>query len=144
MIILFILYFTYKFNTIKENLAMPAMIPGNNSMGMNISTMDNMRTFLEQLHMITSKDEIKDSSFNFCSKITNLASWLNPTIGNLKVLPVEKTFETYGSAAIPEETPTTPSIGPPPIPIINNYDDNELNLNSGEINNQVLRIGIFD
>lgn len=123
MIILFILYFTYKQKSITENMAMPAIIPGNNSMGINISTMDNMRSFLEQLHMITSKDEIKDASYNFCAKMTDLASWMNPTIGNLKVLPVEKIFETYGSAAVPEETPTMPSIGPSPIPIINNYDD---------------------
>ena len=30
------------------------------------------------------------------------------------------------------------------LKLITNYDYNELNLNSGEINNQLLRIGIFD
>jgi len=93
-IIIFIAIFIFIYTLLKsdiwsnkptvEPMAMPPMIPGNNSYGMNVSTISNLRSFLEQTYLITNKDENVDSSFNFCNKISGLASWLASTIGNIE------------------------------------------------------------
>ena len=131
-IIIFIAIFIFLYTLLKSNIwsnkptvepmAMPPMIPGNNSYGINISTISNLRSFLEQTYAITNKDENVDGSFNFCNKISGLASWLASTIGNVEKRSMEDIFATYGGAALPTENENAQGM-PETIPLINNFMD---------------------
>ena len=105
-----------------ESMAMPPLIPGNSSPGIDVSTITNLRSFLEQSYSITNKDENKDLSYNFCGKMSDLASWLGSTIGNIQRRSMEEIFATYGASSIPTVDPNT-DVVPPTIPLISNYMD---------------------
>ena len=105
-----------------ESMAMPPIIPGNSSQGIDISTITNLRSFLEQSYSITNKDENKDLSYNFCGKMSDLASWLGSTIGNIQRRSMEEIFATYGAISIPASDPNA-DVVPPTIPLISNYMD---------------------
>jgi hypothetical protein len=131
-IIIFIAVFIFLYTLLKsdiwsnkptvEPMAMPPMIPGNNSYGMNVSTISNLRSFLEQTYLITNKDENVDSSFNFCNKISGLASWLASTIGNIEKRSMEDIFAAYGGAGVPKTDENDTGM-PETIPLINNHMD---------------------
>jgi hypothetical protein len=101
----------------KEN-----MQPIPNQQEIDISTIDNFRTFLEQLHMFASKDEISDASYNFCTKVKNLATLIDPIMGSIKTQSISTIFKSYGAAANPTPGPLAPPTAPP-LPIVNNMYD---------------------
>ena len=96
--------------------------PYPNDQAKDVSTIDNFRTFLEQLHVTASKDEVSDASYNFCSKVKNLATYINPIIGSIKNQSISTIFKTYGAAANPTPGPISPPTEPP-LPIVNNFYD---------------------
>ena len=131
-IIIFIAVFIFIYTLLKsdiwsnkptvEPMAMPPMIPGNSSYGLDVSTISNLRSFLEQTYLITNKDENVDSSFNFCNKISGLASWLASTIGNIEKRSMEDIFAAYGGAGVPKTDENDTGM-PETIPLINNHMD---------------------
>ena len=124
-IVLFILLYTFLHvkslvTTTVEPMAMPPIIPGNSSYGIDVSTITNLRSFLEQAYSITNKDENRDTSNNFCSKMSDLASWMGSTIGNIQKISMEEIFTNYGASSVPTSDPTS-GVVPPTIPLISNY-----------------------
>jgi hypothetical protein len=99
----------------------PMLSSGNNKA--SVTTIDNMRAFLEMMWTLTAKDETKDASYNFCNKFAEICSAMPSTISDLRKLDREEIYKLFSAIANPTSPPMTPQTQPPPIPIIKNNGD---------------------
>jgi hypothetical protein len=54
--------------------------------------------------------------------MSDLASWMGSTIGNIQKISMEEIFTNYGASSVPTSDPTS-GVVPPTIPLISNYMD---------------------
>lgn len=140
--ILIILIITVYYNTqIIEGNTGPQLPSGSNQV--QINTIKDMRTFLEQMYLIcllNPNDMTPDKGYyTVCYKMTILASYLYPALGPFTHLTLDDLSPIFGAPSKPnsvvEESADQQNPNPPPIPIILNDLDYQLLIQLAVIGN---------